>query len=88
MIAYGHDYISKLTLSEESSRTRKLFGLLSFIASSHVVGTTLVLDELELLFYMEWADVFLLIRLFGRSMSKRYFIVMEKGQVGKKVVAP
>ncbi len=40
-------YSSELTLSEESSGTKKLFGLLPFIARSLVVGTTLVIDELD-----------------------------------------
>ena len=40
-------YSAELTLSEESSGTRKLFGLLPFIASSLVSGTTLVIDELD-----------------------------------------
>ena len=37
----------ELNLSEESSGTKKLFGLLPFIASSLVSGTTLVIDELD-----------------------------------------
>lgn len=40
-------YGTELTLAEESSGTRKLFGLLPFIARSLVVGTTLVIDELD-----------------------------------------
>ena len=40
-------YSTELTLSEESSGTKKLFGLLPFIAKSLVVGTTLVIDELD-----------------------------------------
>lgn len=40
---YAHD----LLLDEESSGTQKLFGLLPFIASSLVNGTTLVVDELD-----------------------------------------
>lgn len=40
-------YSVELTLSEESSGTKKLFGLLPFIARSLVVGTTLVIDELD-----------------------------------------
>lgn len=40
---YTHD----LLLDEESSGTQKLFGLLPFIASSLVNGTTLVVDELD-----------------------------------------
>lgn len=40
-------YSTELTLAEESSGTRKLFGLLPFIARSLVVGTTLVIDELD-----------------------------------------
>ena len=38
---------AELTLSEESSGTKKLFGLLPFIAKSLVRGTTLVIDELD-----------------------------------------
>lgn len=37
----------ELKLSEESSGTKKLFGLLPFIANSLVSGTTLVIDELD-----------------------------------------
>ena len=40
-------YSTEFALSEESSGTRKLFGLLPFIARSLVVGTTLVIDELD-----------------------------------------
>ena len=40
-------YTAELTLSEESSGTKKLFGLLPFIARSLVLGTTLVIDELD-----------------------------------------
>ena len=40
-------YSTELTLAEESSGTKKLFGLLPFIARSLVVGTTLVIDELD-----------------------------------------
>ena len=40
-------YSTELTLSEESSGTKKLFGLLPFIARSLVAGTTLVIDELD-----------------------------------------
>lgn len=40
-------YSAELTLSEESSGTQKLFGLLPFIAKSLVYGTTLVIDELD-----------------------------------------
>lgn len=40
-------YSTELILAEESSGTRKLFGLLPFIARSLVVGTTLVIDELD-----------------------------------------
>ncbi len=42
-----NEYSTELTLSEESSGTRKLFGLLPFIARSLVFGTTLVIDELD-----------------------------------------
>lgn len=38
---------TELVLSEESSGTRKLFGLLPYIAKSLVCGTTLVIDELD-----------------------------------------
>ena len=41
------DYEFELNLSEESSGTKKLFGLLPFIANSLVSGTTLVIDELD-----------------------------------------
>ena len=41
------DYEFELNLSEESSGTKKLFGLLPFIADSLVSGTTLVIDELD-----------------------------------------
>ncbi|MDO4439303.1 MAG: ATP-binding protein [Eubacteriales bacterium] len=37
----------ELNLSEESSGTQKLFGLLPFIADSLVTGKTLVIDELD-----------------------------------------
>ncbi|MGM9941275.1 MAG: ATP/GTP-binding protein [Bulleidia sp.] len=37
----------ELNLSDESSGTKKLFGLLPFIATSLVSGTTLVIDELD-----------------------------------------
>ena len=40
-------FTAELTLSEESSGTKKLFGLLPFIAKSLVFGTTLVIDELD-----------------------------------------
>lgn len=40
-------YSAEITLSEESSGTRKLFGLLPFIAKSLVYGTTLIIDELD-----------------------------------------
>lgn len=40
-------YSAELALSEESSGTKKLFGLLPFIAASLVYGTTLVIDELD-----------------------------------------
>ena len=42
-----NEYCTELTLSEESSGTKKLFGLLPFIARSLVFGTTLVIDELD-----------------------------------------
>ncbi len=41
------DYEFELNLSEESSGTKKLFGLLPFIADSLISGTTLVIDELD-----------------------------------------
>lgn len=40
-------FTAELTLSEESSGTKKLFGLLPFIAKSLVIGSTLVIDELD-----------------------------------------
>lgn len=40
-------YEEELNLSDESSGTRKLFGLLPFIAESLIDGTTLVIDELD-----------------------------------------
>ncbi|MDO5425258.1 MAG: ATP-binding protein [Eubacteriales bacterium] len=40
-------YSAEITLSEESSGTKKLFGLLPFIAKSLVYGTTLIIDELD-----------------------------------------
>ena len=40
-------YSAELTLAEESSGTKKLFGLLPFIAKSIVEGTTLIIDELD-----------------------------------------
>ncbi len=40
-------YSVEITLSEESSGTRKLFGLLPFIAKSLTYGTTLLIDELD-----------------------------------------
>ena len=40
-------YSTELTLSEESSGTKKLFELLPCIARSLVIGTTLVIDELD-----------------------------------------
>ena len=41
------DYEAELNLYDESSGTKKLFGLLPFIAKSLSVGTTLVIDELD-----------------------------------------
>ena len=38
---------TELTLSEESSGTKKLFGLLPYIVNSLICGTTLVIDELD-----------------------------------------
>lgn len=40
-------YIQEIALSDESSGTQKIFGLLPFIAKSLVFGTTLVIDELD-----------------------------------------
>lgn len=40
-------YETELNLSDESSGTKKLFGLLPFIAESLIDGTTLVIDELD-----------------------------------------
>lgn len=40
-------YIQEISLSDESSGTQKIFGLLPFIAKSLVLGTTLVIDELD-----------------------------------------
>ena len=40
-------YEEELDLEEESSGTRKLFGLLPFIAASLLTGTVLVIDELD-----------------------------------------
>ncbi len=41
------DLETEISLSDESSGTKKLFGLLPFIAESLLVGTTLVIDELD-----------------------------------------
>ncbi|MBE5938007.1 MAG: ATP-binding protein [Lachnospiraceae bacterium] len=41
------DVETELNLSDESSGTKKLFGLLPFIAESLITGTTLVIDELD-----------------------------------------
>ncbi|MCD8103732.1 MAG: AAA family ATPase [Lachnospiraceae bacterium] len=41
------EYESELNLSEESSGTKKMFGLLPFLASSILSGKTLVIDELD-----------------------------------------
>ena len=41
------DVETELDLSDESSGTKKLFGLLPFIATSLITGTTLVIDELD-----------------------------------------
>lgn len=40
-------YSAEISLADESSGTKKLFGLLPFIARSLVFGTTLVIDELD-----------------------------------------
>lgn len=40
-------YSAEITLGDESSGTKKMFGLLPFIARSLVMGTTLVIDELD-----------------------------------------
>lgn len=42
-----NEYEAELNLLDESSGTRKLFGLLPFIAKSLLRGTTLVIDELD-----------------------------------------
>lgn len=41
------EYEAELNLFDESSGTKKLFGLLTFIAKSLLKGTTLVIDELD-----------------------------------------
>lgn len=41
------DTETEISLSDESSGTKKLFGLLPFIAESLLTGTTLVIDELD-----------------------------------------
>ena len=41
------DVETEIDLSDESSGTKKLFGLLPFIATSLLTGTTLVIDELD-----------------------------------------
>ena len=41
------EYEAELSLFDESSGTKKLFGLLPFIAKSLLKGTTLVIDELD-----------------------------------------
>ncbi len=41
------EYETELNLFDESSGTKKLFGLLPFIAKSLIRGTTLVIDELD-----------------------------------------
>ncbi len=41
------EYETELNLFDESSGTKKLFGLLPFIAKSLLTGTTLVIDELD-----------------------------------------
>ncbi|MFR5148509.1 MAG: AAA family ATPase [Ruminococcus sp.] len=41
------EFEAELNLFDESSGTRKLFGLLPFIAKSLLRGTTLVIDELD-----------------------------------------
>ena len=40
-------YVEELDLEEESSGTKKLFGLLPFIATSLIEGNVLVIDELD-----------------------------------------
>jgi len=42
-----NEYEAELNLMDESSGTKKLFGLLPFIARSLLKGTTLVIDELD-----------------------------------------
>lgn len=44
---FVNGYEAELDLEEESSGTRKLFGLLPFIATSLLEGTVLVIDELD-----------------------------------------
>lgn len=68
-------YSTELTLSEESSGTRKLFGLLPFIARSLVVGTTLVIDELDAKFVAKGKE----------QNSKLYSLVEFKDTKGKSV---
>jgi len=41
------DVETELSLSDESSGTKKLFGLLPFIAESLITGTALIIDELD-----------------------------------------
>ncbi len=41
------DVETEISLSDESSGTKKLFGLLPFIAESLITGTVLVIDELD-----------------------------------------
>lgn len=41
------DVETELELADESSGTKKMFGLLPFIAASLITGTTLVIDELD-----------------------------------------
>ncbi len=45
------DRETELNLLEESSGTKKLFGLMPFIADSLLSGTTLVIDELDAIFH-------------------------------------
>lgn len=42
-----NDYEAELNLFDESSGTKKIFGLLPFIAESLLHGTTLIIDELD-----------------------------------------
>ena len=49
-----NDYEAELNLFDESSGTKKLFGLLPFIAKSLLKGTTLVIDEVGMQRYIRY----------------------------------